>query len=118
MALGVKYATKAVATATTDDALNGTGSTTPAAITGFRVLVLGVVVVQGTAAGTITFNSKGGGGGTAITAAFSPGASTTMSLPYNPAGWFQTNSGEALTVTTGTTTTAAAIHVVYQYVVA
>lgn len=96
-----------VATASTDAVL----VSAPAAP--LRIRVLGVALTQGTAAGAVTFNSKGAGAGTAVSAAFLPAISTTFVLPAGDTPWFVCKPGEGLTVTTGTTTTAVPVHVAY-----
>lgn len=48
----------------------------------------------------VTFNSKGVGAGTAISPTFDEIGNAGFTLPYSSIGWFQTNIGEALTVTT------------------
>lgn len=83
------------------------------AVSSKKIRVLAVVAVQGaTASAGITFNSKGGGAGTAISALFAAGANNGFALGFNPVGWFETASGEALTVTTGAGATVG-IQVVY-----
>lgn len=81
-----------------------------------NILVLGVATVTGATATTIVFNSKsGGGGGTAITMTFQNAANGGFVLPINDGGWFQTNSGESLTVTTGAGSTTG-VQVVYTFI--
>jgi hypothetical protein len=82
-------------------AANGTDTAFIAAAAGKRIRVLQVVAVAGGTATDLTFNSKGSGAGTAISPKFANGANGGAVLPYNRAGWFETNQGEALTVTTG-----------------
>lgn len=99
-----------IASATTDSIL-------VAAVAGRKIRVRSVALVQGTAAGGITFNSKPAGAGVAISPAFTPAASSTFSLPdMDEGGWFETNVGEGLSVTTGTTTSAVAVLVTYDLV--
>ena len=95
-----------IATATTDGAV-------VSAVANQKIRVFGVIAIQGTSVGAITFNSKPAGAGTAISAAFSPAASGGFTLPVGDGPWFTTNAGEGLTVTTGATTTAVGIQVVY-----
>jgi hypothetical protein len=97
-------------------AASQTDSVIKAAFTGKRINVLAVAYVGGTTAAAVTFNSKGSGAGTAIGPAFVAAASTPVVLPYNPKGWFQTNAGEALTVTTGASVTATTITVTYEVI--
>lgn len=74
---------------------------------GARLRVLAAYAVTPTAT-ALTFNTKGSGAGVAVTAAFTSAAGEpTLNLPFNPYGWFLTNPGEALTVTTGAGGTTA-----------
>lgn len=82
------------------------------AVTGSKIRALGVNVVAGGTATVVTFNTKGSGAGTATSAAFSLGANGVLTLPIHEFGWFETSSGEGLTVTTGTGSTCA-VTVVY-----
>jgi|tagenome__1003787_1003787.scaffolds.fasta_scaffold17384850_1 hypothetical protein len=66
-----------------------------------KVRVVGVQL-SATAAGTITFNTKPAGAGTAITIPIQVPANTTVVLPAESLGYGDTNNGEALTATTGT----------------
>jgi hypothetical protein len=114
MGYSIQTANVNVATATTDSSLvaAGTGS-----LTDKKVAVLGFLLVQGTAAGGITFNSKPAGAGTAISPTMVPGASTSM--PVFPDSGFPiwvTKIGEGLTMTTGATTTAVTGFVLWAYV--
>ena len=73
----------------------------------FRIIG-GFVVVAGTAT-NVTFNSKGTGAGTAITSIIPCGINGGLLMPSpaqipsgeSPCGYFDTNKGEGLTVTTG-----------------
>lgn len=101
-----------IVASTTDGAL-------VSSISGRIIRVLGVACNTGATATNVTFNSKGSGTGTAISALFATPANGGFVLPIvefqtqNP--WFQTNSGEALTVTTGAGSTVG-IQVVYDYI--
>ena len=88
-----------------------TDSVLVAAIPGFCIRVLAIYMSPAGTPSSVTFNSKPAGAGTAISAAFTP-ASGGMPVSYNPIGWFQTNKGEGLTVTTGSGSTTG-IQVVY-----
>lgn len=80
------------------------GQTDAALITGSthrKILVLGLIAECGATDTTITFNSKGSGAGTAITAQFQNPANGSTILPSSEVGWFKTISGESLTCTTG-----------------
>lgn len=101
----VKYAFANIATATTDGAI-------VTAVSGKRIRVLAVVAINAGTATTITFNSKSGGAGTAISAAFQA-LNNGPILPYAPVGWFQTNSGEGLTATTSAAGSTFGVQVVY-----
>lgn len=92
-----------------------TGGQIPSAIAGKQVNVLAIAVVSGGTATTVTFNSKSGGAGTACSTTFQMGINGDLSLPYNPKGWFSTNAGEGLTVTTGAGATTG-IQLTYEYV--
>ena len=76
------------------------------AISGKRIWVTAVAVLVGSSQTNVTFNSKGSGAGTAISCLFACAANGGIVLPKNGDGWFQTNIGEALTVTTSSGSTA------------
>ena len=106
---GVLNAFDSIAAGTTDSAL-------VAAVTGKKIRVLAVVINQGdTTPSTVTFNSKPGGAGSAKDPALKAAANGGFVIPYNPVGWFETNSGEGLSVTTGAGSTTA-VSVVYELV--
>ena len=65
------------------------------------IKVVSLVMVAGGTATTATFNSKGSGAGTAISCLFANGANGGAVLNRNDDGWFSTNAGEALSITTG-----------------
>lgn len=94
-----------VASATTDGAL-------VTAATNKKVRVLGVTVVAGGTATTVTFNSKPSGAGAAVSATFDLSARGVLVLPIDEFGWFESAAGEGLTATTGTGSTVG-IQVVY-----
>jgi hypothetical protein len=97
-------------------AASATDSVLVAAIPGKRIRVLSAVINQGdTTPSTVTFNSKGSGAGTAVFPALKASANGGFVLPENSDGWFTTNAGEALTVTTGAGSTTAVI-VTYELV--
>jgi hypothetical protein len=84
----------AIAASQTDSVLVAAQGTT-------RIVVTSVVINQGdTTASAVTFNSKGTNAGTAISPPLKAAANGVASLPPGK-GWFGTNAGEALTVTTG-----------------
>jgi len=94
---------------------------TPAltAVPGRAYRVLALAIVNGDTAGsTVVLNSKPTGAGTAKSATFKTAANGVLVLPEG-GGWFQTNRGEGLTVTTGAgAATAVAILVTYTLVAA
>lgn len=74
---------------------------------------MAVVINEGdTTASSVTFNSKSAGAGTPIYPTVKYPANGGTVLKYNRNGWFATNSGEGLTVTTGAGSTTGLI-VVY-----
>lgn len=89
-----------------------------AAVTNRIIRVFAVALQCGATATTVVFNSKPGGSGTAISMTFQPAANGGAVLPISsPQGsvaqpWFQTNSGEGLTATTGSGSTVG-IQVIY-----
>ena len=82
-------------------AASQTDSVVVAAVAGKVLRVLSAVLVTGGTATITTFNSKGSGAGTAISPAFALGINGVLTLARHKDGWFDTNGGEALTVTTG-----------------
>jgi hypothetical protein len=82
-------------------AASATDSVLVAAIPNKKIRVMGFLVNHGdTTASAFTFNSKGSGAGTAISPAFKYAANGGTSTTEDN-GWFETNVGEGLTVTTG-----------------
>lgn len=100
-----KVAFANVAAATTDGAV-----ITAVALKKLRII--GFILSPGATATAVTFNSKPGGAGVAISATFTCVANTTNVAPIHPIGWFTTLIGEGLTVTTGAGATVG-VHVVY-----
>lgn len=78
-----------------------TDSVIVAAVTGKKIRVVALVMVAGALATDVTFNTKGGGAGAAVTPLFSNAGHGGAVLPENRLGWFETITGEALTATTG-----------------
>lgn len=83
-----------------------------AAVAGKRIRVAGFVLSGGASATSVTFNSKPVGAGSAISEAFTAPANSDFSPPIanldtlgpvgtTLGGWFTTNLGEGLSVTTG-----------------
>src|SRR5437879_2850968 len=109
LAHGVQSAFASVAASQTDSVI------VAAPAVGVRIRVVGFFLNYGpTTASSVTFNSKGSGAGTAISAAL-------ITSPLGGLSWgghapiFSTNRGEGLTVTTSAGSTTG-IHVVYQLV--
>ena len=102
----VSYAALSIASAQTDTAL-------VAAVTGKKLRVLAVYASVPTTATTITFNSKPAGSGTAVSGTIALGVSAPFSLPFNKHGYFQSNTSEGLSVTSGTggTTGIGAVYI-------
>lgn len=93
--LGILNAYDTVAASTTDSEL-------VTAVTGRKIRVRSVVINQGdTTPSSVQFNSDDGDTSTAISPAFKAAANGGFVMNDNPQGWFETESGEALTVTTG-----------------
>lgn len=90
-------------------AASQTDSSVIAAVTGKVIRVLAIANVAGATATNITFNSKGSGAGVAISPLFANGINGGEVLPFNPMGWMETVSGEALTATTGAGATTGII---------
>lgn len=74
-----------------------TDSSVVAAVTGFKIMVTSYTEQAGGTATNITWNSAS----TAISSLHANAINGGRVCPFNPQGWFETNSGEALTVTTG-----------------
>lgn len=100
-----KFAVANIAASTTDGAV-------VAAVATKKIRVLAAVVLAGGTATSITFNSKPGGAGTAISPLFANGVNGGEVLPFSPVGWFETVAGEGLSATTGAGSTTG-IQVVY-----
>lgn len=72
------------------------------AVAGKKIVILALAMVAGATATNLTFNSKGSGTGTPVSALFANAANGGAVLPYNAAGWFQSRvAGEGISVTTG-----------------
>lgn len=96
-------------------AASQTDSSIVAAVSGKVIRVLAMVAVAGGTATNLTFNTKPAGAGTAISPLFANGINGGEVLPFNPSGWFETNSGEGLTVTTGAGSTTGILVVYMTY---
>jgi hypothetical protein len=93
-------------------AASQTDSSLVTAVAGKILRVLGVVAVAGATATDLTFNTKPAGAGTAISPLFANDVRGGIVLPETPSGWWDTSSGEGLTVTTGAGSTTG-ISVIY-----
>lgn len=78
-------------------AANSTASTLVSAAAGKKVIVLQAFALAGSTATNLTFNSNS----TAISPTMSNTSNAGEVLPFSQMGWFETSTGEALTVTTG-----------------
>lgn len=97
-------------------AASQTDSVLVAAAPGRKIRVLAYMINHGdTTPSAVTFNTKGAGAGTGIWPALKYPANGGSNSPVNDGGWFETNRGEGLTVTTGAGSTTA-IGVLYQVV--
>ena len=92
-ALTPRFAFANIAASTTDGNIVTT-------VAGKKIRVLQILAVAGATATNLTFNSKPAGAGTAISPLMANGVNGGEVLPYSPVGWFETVSGEGLTVTT------------------
>jgi len=90
-------------------AASQTDSALVTAVSGTAIKVLGLALVCGGTATTVTFNTKPSGAGSARSATFSLGINGVLVLPEteNGDGWFETAVGEGLSVTTGAGSTVA-----------
>ncbi len=68
-------------------------NTIVAASSGRRIRVLALFLVSG---GATTVRFESGAGGTALTGQMDLVAQSTVVLPFNPSGWFETAAGELL----------------------
>jgi len=104
-ALTPKFAKANIAATTTDGPL-------VTAVVGKRLRVLVFRVMTGATATTVTFNSKPGGAGVAISETMACGINGGQHGTYSPVGHFETAKGEGLTVTTGAGSTTG-VGIVY-----
>lgn len=72
-----------------------------AAVTAKKLRILWIIALCDATATAFTLNSKGAGAGTAISSAIPNGANGGELAAVNPFGYFETASGEGLSVTTG-----------------
>lgn len=99
--LTVRYAYATINASTTDGTFTKDDGAGLAGSVGFIIRVLGVLVVAGSTATTVRFNSKGSGAGTAISPDFPVGANGGFSVPATAIGMMKTASGENLTANVG-----------------
>ena len=92
------------------DAAAGGDTDVVALVSSKKIRVLAAYAVTGATATAVYFKTKATG--THLTATFANAANGGEILPFCPVGWFQTLSGEALTVTLGAGS-ATGIGVVY-----
>ena len=96
-------------------AASSTDSNIVSAVSTKKIRVLEFRLHAGASATNITFNSKGGGAGTAISELFACTANGGRADGLSPYGHFETNASEGLTVTTGSGSTIG-VGVVYMEV--
>lgn len=82
-------------------AASQTDSVLVAGVAGRCIRVKALAFVAGGTGTNATFNSKGSGAGTACSPLFANAANGGAVLGNNSEGWFETERGEALTLTTG-----------------
>ena len=80
-------ATSVVKFGVIDVAVSGDNTLQAAAGAGIKIRVLSVMMVS---AGTVTARFESAAGGTALTGQMNLVANSGFTLPYNPAGWFET----------------------------
>lgn len=97
--------------AKSDVAASATDSALVTAVSGRKLRITAVAISCGGTPSTVVLNSKPGGAGTAI----SPIFNNSISLPDNRDGWFETNAGEGITVSTGAGSVSG-VSVVYQII--
>lgn len=106
---GVKGAFDSVAASATDSSL-------VAAVANNKIRVIAFMLNHGdTTSSTVTFNTKPAGAGTAISPAWKYPPNSGTSSTQVDEGWFETNRGEGLTVTTSAGSTTG-ITVVYKLI--
>jgi hypothetical protein len=91
-------------------AASATDSILVAAVATKKIRVVSFMINQGdTTPSTVTFNSKGAGAGTAIFPPLKYSANGGTNPPEMSTGWFETNAGEGLSVTTGAGSTTGVV---------
>ncbi len=110
--LTVRYAYATINASTTDATFTRDDGTGLAGVSGFIIRVLGALVVAGSTASSLRFNTKGSGAGTAISPDFPTGVNGGFSVPATAIGIMKTNSGENLTANSG----GGTVYVMLSYV--
>lgn len=82
-------------------AASQTDSSIVTAVAARKIRVIFWDAVCGATATNLTFNTKSASSGVAISQLYANGANGGEVENVNPYGWFETNLGEGLTVTTG-----------------
>ena len=81
------------------DAASSGNNTVVAAVTGKKIRVLALVMTMTGTAVTIRFED--GAAGTALTGQMQPTQGQTVTLPFNPVGWFETSAATLLNLELG-----------------
>ena len=81
------------------DAASSGDNTLVAAVTGKKIRVLALAITMTGTAVTIRFED--GAGGTALTGQMQPTQGKTVTLPFNPVGWFETSAATLLNLELG-----------------
>ena len=81
------------------DAASSGNNTVVAAVTGKKIRVLALVMTMTGTAVTIRFAD--GASGTALTGQMQPTQGQTVTLPFNPVGWFETSAATLLNLELG-----------------
>lgn len=81
------------------DAAGNGDNTVVAAVASKKIRVLALSVTMTGTSVSIRFESAAGG--TALTGQMTPAQGQTITLPFNPLGWFQTVAGELLNMELG-----------------
>ena len=81
------------------DAASSGNNTLVAAVTGKKIRVLALAITMTGTAVTIRFED--GAGGTALTGQMQPTQGQTVTLPFNPVGWFETSAATLLNLELG-----------------
>ena len=81
------------------DAASSGNNTVVAAVTGKKIRVLALAMTMTGTAVTIRFED--GASGTALTGRMQPPQGQTVTLPFNPVGWFETRAATLLNLELG-----------------